>query len=130
MNESTEAFKQGIFSLEKKSYADASAYFEKAVDLNPQNLDHHYYLAFSYARQGKFPVAMRMIRRALTLSKENLKTYNLQEPYAAFFVLIGAIHEEQGVFPKAVRAYEKAMKLGTPKKDILQKRIDHMKGKY
>jgi len=127
MNESLEAFKQGMFSLEKKQFADASAYFEKAVEKNAQNIDHYYYLAYSYAKQGKFPLAMRLIRRALQLPQSNIKTYNLQEPYSSFFVLIGAIHEQQKVYPKAVRAYQKAIELGTPKQEALEKRILDLK---
>ncbi|MBS3176347.1 outer membrane protein assembly factor BamD [Candidatus Woesearchaeota archaeon] len=122
-----EFFREGVKALHIKNYRAATAHFEKAVELGSDNIEHHYHLAYAYFKRNALPQSMAIIRKALKLNPKKLKTYNLQNPYAAFFVLAAAIHESQGTRDKAIRAYEKAIRLNSPKKDILEKRVESLK---
>ena len=122
-----EAFQKGLLALKEHNFSEASSYFEDAVDARPENIEHHYHLAYSYLLRGNFPMSMSVINRAVKLDPSKVKTYTLQNPYAAFFVLAGLIHQGQQNLDKAIRSYEKAIVMGSDKKEQLLQRIEQLK---
>ena len=129
ITQAKESFRKGLQALKDRNFAEASAYFETAVDLRPENIEHHYHLAYAYLLRGQFPLSMRVINRAVKLDPSKVKTYTLQNPYASFFVLAGLIHQGQKNMDKAIRSYEKAILMGSEKKEQLQQRIEQLKKK-
>lgn len=129
MNEAKEAFFKGLQALDQKNPAVASAYFEKANDLVPENLEHKYQLAYSYFLRKNYDKAMTIVGTTLRTKIQNPKVYTLKNPVPAFLVLGGIIHEAKKEYAKAIMAYTKAIEFNAEKKEALQKRIDELKKK-
>lgn len=54
-------------SILGQHFEEAAAWFQKAIEQDPDNADYHYKLSITYARSGRLDEALATARRALAL---------------------------------------------------------------
>ncbi len=69
----SELYNLGIFCHNSREYQEALKCFEKALKKSDSNHDYYYYaMAATKARMGNFPDAAEDLKKAVTISVENL----------------------------------------------------------
>ena len=94
-------YSQGLGVLSRDDYTRAAAYFEKAVEIDPNYAEAWYQAGFSYGMLGKHEDALKASKQAAKLRPEWTETY----------VNIGASSYALGKYEDAVNAYKQATKL-------------------
>jgi tetratricopeptide (TPR) repeat protein len=94
-------YSQGLGILSRDDFARAVAFFEKAVDVDPNYAEAWYQAGFCYGMLGRHSDALKASRRAAQLRPEWAQTY----------LNIGASSFALGQFKDAVDAYRQAVKL-------------------
>jgi curved DNA-binding protein CbpA len=91
---------QGIAAFREKRYADAAGNFGLAVRRNPQDARAQHYLGLASARSGDVRSAVRALEGAMALDPQN----------ARLLVDAGSIFRQAGLFIKAEKAYQEAVR--------------------
>ena len=114
----TEAFQSlGVCYLKKGMFKEAYRNLTKALLLNPNKYTIYNNLGAVLERSGNLDNAIKMLEIGIKLNPKNvIGYYNL-----------GVAFGKKGEFGKALEAFEKALELGHPKKDELEKRIAQIK---
>lgn len=99
---------QGISSYKDKQYADAAGNFALAVHRNPQDVRSQHYLGLASARSGDVRTAVRALETAIGLDPRNVSL--LKDA--------GTIFRQAGLFLKAEKAYQEALKWDPSAADI------------
>jgi DnaJ-class molecular chaperone len=99
---------QGIASYKEKQYAEAAGNFALAVHRNPQDARAQHYLALASARSGDVRTAVKALEAAITLEPHNVSL--LKDA--------GTIFRQAGLFMKAEKAYQEALKWDPSAVDI------------
>ena len=94
-------YSQGLGILSRDEYARAAAYFEKAVEIDPNYAESWYQAGFCYGMLGRHAEALKASRQAAKLRPE----------WAETFVNIGASSFALGQYKDAAEAYRQATKL-------------------
>lgn len=94
-------YSQGVGQMSLDDYARAAAYFEKAVEQDPNYPEALYQLGFCYGVLGRHAEALKMSKLAAKLRPEWPETY----------VNIGASNFALGQYREAADAYRQALKL-------------------
>ncbi len=100
-------YSQGLGVLSRDDFARAAAYFEKAVEVDPNYAEAWYQAGFSYGMLGKHEDALKASKQAAKLRPEWTETY----------VNIGASSYALGKYDDAVNAYKQATKLDSANPD-------------
>lgn len=99
---------QGISSYKDKQYADAAGNFALAVHRNPHDVRAQHYLGLASARSGDVRAAVRALETAIGLDPHNVSL--LKDA--------GTIFRQAGLFLKAEKAYQEALKWDPSAADI------------
>ncbi|MBC8646944.1 MAG: DnaJ domain-containing protein [Thermoanaerobaculia bacterium] len=99
---------QGISSYKDKQYADAAGNFALAVHRNPQDVRSQHYLGLASARSGDVRTAVKALETAIGLDPHNVSL--LKDA--------GTIFRQAGLFLKAEKAYQEALKWDPSAADI------------
>jgi curved DNA-binding protein CbpA len=99
---------QGIASYKEKQYAEAAGNFGLAVHRNPQDARAQHYLALASARSGDVRTAVKALEAAMVLDPHNVSL--LKDA--------GTIFRQAGLFMKAEKAYQEALKWDPSAVDI------------
>lgn len=102
-------YSQGLGILSRDDYAKAAAYFEKAVEIDPNYAESWYQAGFCYGMLGRHADALKASRQAAKLRPEWAETH----------VNIGASSFALGQYKDAVDAYRTASKLDEGNADVL-----------
>ena len=99
---------QGISSYKDKQYADAAGNFALAVHRNPHDVRAQHYLGLASARSGDVRAAVRALETAIGLDPHNVSL--LKDA--------GTIFRQAGLFLKAEKAYQEALKWDPSAADV------------
>jgi curved DNA-binding protein CbpA len=99
---------QGIASYKEKQYAEAAGNFGLAVHHNPQDARAQHYLALASARSGDVRTAVKALEAGMVLDSHNV----------SLLMDAGAIFRQAGLFMKAEKAYQEALKWDPSAADI------------
>jgi tetratricopeptide (TPR) repeat protein len=91
-------FREGIVHLTGNPQ-QAFVSLQKAVQLNPEHRDAHYYLGHLYAQQGKLPQAEAEFRAALAVDPT----------YSEAYTYLGQVLMYQNRWSEAIEAYRQAL---------------------
>lgn len=100
-------YAQGLGILSRDDYQRAAAYFEKAVEIDPNYAESWYQAGFCYGMLGRHADALRASKQAARLRPE----------WAETFVNIGASSYALGQYKEAAEAYRQATKLDAENAD-------------
>ena len=92
-------FMDGVDALDMQNFEEAARLFEKATHMEPQNLEHQYYLAVAYVRIKKNREALEIFE---SLTAKDPKIY-----FKAYFD-IAAIYSSEKKYEKAIATLQKA----------------------
>ena len=92
-------FAQGQHFLTKKQDWEAEESFLRAVELEPERLEHYRALAKVYVRQGKFDRAIEVYQRALRIDSSDVY---VQAQLGALFIKKGLLDEAEAAFRRIV----------------------------
>ncbi len=95
-------FMDGVDALNMEDFDEAAKRFEKASTMEPQNLEHRYYLAVAYVRLKKNREALKIF--------ESLTTEDPTLFFKAYFD-IAAIYSSEKNYDKAIETLKKAEKI-------------------
>jgi len=98
----------GMASYKEKKYADAAGNFALAVHRNPQDPKAQHYLALASARSGDTRTAIKALEAAIALEPHNISL--LKDA--------GTIFRQAGLFVRAERAYQEALRWDPSAADI------------
>lgn len=101
-------YSQGLGILSRDDYGKAIAYFEKAVEIDPNYAESWYQAGFCYGMLGKHAEALKSSRQAAKLRPDWAETY----------VNIGASSFALGQYKDAADAYRTAAKLDDGNGDV------------
>jgi serine/threonine-protein kinase len=90
----------GTAQFEKNDYESSELSFEKAKEINPNEVDYYRDLAVSYARQNKFDLAESIIK--------DIKEKGLNDSVTSY--ISGEIYEAKNDYNSAISMYEKCIK--------------------
>jgi len=88
-------YQQGMMLLNNERNEEAMAAFNRALELDDNNLLAHYSLALVYSRVGRYDEAMTETDRVLQLKPDYTEVHNIR----------GMIHNERGEYLKAMASY-------------------------
>lgn len=95
------ALGEGVVNLSNGNVGVARSSLEKAIKLNPQDDESHYYLAFACAEAKQYDCALEHFQEAIHLAPENpLNHYEL-----------GRVYDEQQKYALAEQQYQVALEL-------------------
>lgn len=94
-----DVFRDGIDALDMENFDEAARLFEKASTMEPQNLEHQYYLGVAYVRLKKHHEALEIFE---SLTTEDPKLF-----FKAYFD-IAAIYSNEKKYEKAIETLKKA----------------------
>ena len=103
--------KIGLAYLNEGALQKASIELQKAIDVDPNNSEILYALGHVYFQQENYPAAMQVFLNVLRHSPKRSDASNY----------LGRVYEVQGVFLKAIEAYQDALKntqYETPEKPL------------
>ena len=110
-------FDLGVVYFKKNQLKKAAEYFEKAIILDPGNVEAYNNLGAMHDRLGNYEKAKEVLIKGIKINPRNAKGhYNL-----------GVICEKQGVLKGAIKAYNKAIELNYFRKNELIEKIEKMK---
>jgi len=92
----------GVDALDMENFEEAARLFEKASAMEPQNLEHQYYIAVAYVRLKKTSEALEIFESLVT---EEPKLF-----FKAYFD-IAAIYSSEKKYEKAIETLQKAEKI-------------------
>ncbi len=123
---------KGYFDLacahvHKKNYDAALEAFANASKLDPNNVDVLNNISITLVRQGRRAKAIKVLLAALRIQPGLATSFNNPYPFSSLFATIGTVFKDQGEYKKAIIAYEKAIRMGHPDKDLLQTQVDGMR---
>ncbi len=123
---------RGYFDLacahvHKKNYDAALQAFAKANELDPNNVDVLNNMGITLVMQGRRVKATKVLLRALRIHPGSATSFNNPYPFSSLFATIGTVFKDMAEYKKAIIAYEKAIRIGHPDKDMLQAHVDGMK---
>lgn len=95
-------FMDGIDALDMENFGEAAQLFEKAADMEPQNLEYQYYIGVAYVRLKKNREALEIFQ---SLIENDPKLF-----FKAYFD-IAAIYSSEKKFEKAITILKKAEKI-------------------
>jgi len=107
---------QGIASYKEKEYTAAAGNFALAVRRNPQDVRAQHYLGLASARSGDVRTAVKALEAALVLEPHNVSL--LKDA--------GTVFRQAGLFMKAEKAYQEALKWDASSPDI-RKALEDLK---
>jgi tetratricopeptide (TPR) repeat protein len=114
--------KQGIELNNQKKYPEAAGSYKAALALDPENVQANYQMAFTLFSAGKNAEALPFIEKA---TKGENQKFN-----AAAYSLMGSIYQSLNQIPKAVIAYQNAIKADSSNQRIYYNLgIAYFKGK-
>lgn len=91
---------QGMTAYRERQYADAAGNFALAVHRNPNDARAQHYLGLASARSGDVRTAVKALEAAMALDPHNLTL--LKDA--------GAVFRQAGLFVKAEKAYQEALR--------------------
>ena len=97
--------KLGRRAFKKEDYNEAVAHFQRAINLNPNEIAYHYHLAKTMCEQKKYEECLEICSNAIKVGKENKGSVKL---VAASMVLKGQVMKEQEDVDRAWAHVEKA----------------------
>jgi tetratricopeptide (TPR) repeat protein len=95
------AYAKGILAYDQRNYLDALEHFRKAVELQPDNADAHFYVGLSLSRIGEFAEAITALETALRLDPSMDQAY----------YPLGLAYFQENRFKEALAAFERAAKV-------------------
>ncbi len=106
-----EHFNAGIrLSNEEQNFAAAAEEFQKAIDLDPQDVRAYTNLAFCLRKTGRQAEAFALFQRAITLNPTDANT---RKNLAASYIDMARGEAKEKRFVEAIALYEKAAELDT-----------------
>ncbi|UCF78495.1 MAG: tetratricopeptide repeat protein [Candidatus Eiseniibacteriota bacterium] len=104
-----EHFNEGVrLSQEDKNFEEAAREFEKAIDLDPEDVRAYTNLGFCYTQMGDHEKALELFEKAASLEPtDETSRRNL----AGIYEDIGKNHFKSGNYTEAIRFYQKALNL-------------------
>jgi DnaJ-class molecular chaperone len=109
---------QGISSYKEKQYAEAAGNFALAVHRNPHDARAQHYLGLASARSGDVRAAVKALETAIALEPHNVSL--LKDA--------GTIFRQAGLFTKAEKAYQEALKWDPSAADV-RKALDDVRAR-
>ena len=102
-------FRQKAFNaLKRRAFEEATAYFEKAIRLNPQNATTYRLMGDGYAHVSRFSKAIEYYQKALEIAPDDAETEkNLVITYNNYGVTL----RNNGEWDAAIRVYRDALAL-------------------
>jgi tetratricopeptide (TPR) repeat protein len=97
---------------------EAVGLISKAIDLEPDNGYFIDSLGWAYYQQGRYPDALRELKRAVAKAKED----------PVIFEHLGDAYAKNGLDQDALAAWEKALQLD-PAADSVKKKVDDVKSR-
>ena len=92
-------FMDGVDALDMQNFEEAASLFEKAAAMEPQNLEHQYYIAVAYVRLKKNREALQIFE---SLVEKDTKLF-----FKAYFD-IAAVYSSEKEYEKAIETLQKA----------------------
>ena len=108
IDQSYEDFKKGNELLANSKYEEAIIYFQKVVDLNPEDDRAYNNIGLAFNNMGKYEEAIRNYQKAIDLNPKNDGVFNN----------LGNALDEMGKYEEAIENYQKAVDLN-PKNDTV-----------
>jgi len=130
-------------------WAAAEKGFKRALELNPNNADTHHWYSHFLMGQGRVEESLTQSKRALELSPFDMlfnvhlswhnlyarqydkaldqikKTIELDQNFAQSYPWLGLILEQQGKYPEAIAAFQKAINLFPGGSSIAKAELAH-----
>jgi adenylate cyclase len=130
-------------------WAAAERGFKRALELNPNNADTHHWYSHFLMGQGRIEESLTQSKRALELSPFDIlfnihlgwhylnarqydqaldqieKTVEMDKNFAQTYPWLGLILEQQGRYPEAIAAFQKAIKLFPGGSSIAEAELAH-----
>ena len=94
----------GYYHLLNQAYEKSIPFFLKSLELNPQNADCHYNVAYAYIYAEKPDLAVPHVKKSFTLYKDN----NLKSDAAR---MLGVIYFQRKDYVSALKYFRKADKI-------------------
>jgi tetratricopeptide (TPR) repeat protein len=94
-------FQKGYNAAELKEYDNAILYYQKSIDLNPNNASPYINLGLAYHDKGNLDKAIQVLQKAIDLNPQNSMAFNN----------LGAAYAAKGNLDKAIELYEKAVEI-------------------
>ena len=102
-------YRQKAFNaLKRRAFDEATAYFEKAIRLDPLNAITHRIMGDGYALVSEFPQAITHYQKALKLAPDDAEA---QKNLAITYTNHGVTLRNRGEWDAAIRAYRNALEL-------------------
>lgn len=101
----------GYEAYSKKDYAKAIEYYKNTVEINPQFVKGHFWLAKSYAKAGNLDAAHDSIVEAMRLDNRDIDSKVFAGLLAKDFFDIAQVKFKAKRFNEAVAAYQKVVDL-------------------
>ena len=98
--------KLGRRAYKKKEFEKALSHFQKAIDLNPNEVAYHFRLAEAKFEQKRYAECVEICSRTIKVGKENKGSVKM---VASSMVMRGKAQKEQGKLDKANADAEKAI---------------------
>lgn len=110
-----------------KTYETAIPVYLQAHRLEPKNVEIMSHLGVAYYKLADYARALRCFTTALRVPPKEATVFSPSPVYPTIFASIGLIMDAQQKHQKAIVAYEKAIKLGHPHKEKLERRVTALK---
>ena len=101
LGEARQHANQGTFLVDPASPGDGLTELHKALELDPQSLSAHTFLALYYARRGGFDLALETLRQAIALDPGNLA---LQVQLAGLLAASGDLYQAREIYLQTLQS--------------------------
>ena len=91
--------KKAAKAYKAKNYEETIRCYNKAIALDPNNLEAHFYLGWLYQREGKLDDAIAVYKKAITIDPERKVLYNLA----------GELYRAQGRINEALSEFKEVL---------------------
>ncbi|MBU0476146.1 MAG: tetratricopeptide repeat protein [Bacteroidetes bacterium] len=130
-------FQKAYNAYEMKEYDNTILYYQKAIDLDPNNATANYNMGIAYSAKEKYDKAIECYQKAIDLDPNDASAYNnmgyayfnsgnvdkaiecyqrtidLDPNEASAYILMGLAYSIKGNYDKAIECYQRAIKLDT-----------------
>lgn len=117
----------GNIYLSRGDLNKAIELLHEANSMDPMNVEVHNALGIAYFKAGNHKKALKSLTVALRVPPNDAKAFTNRYPFATLFASIGAVLTRQERYTKAIIAYEKAIKMGHPQKELLKDKLQDLK---
>ncbi len=92
---------KGILLFNSKEYKEATKYFRRVTEINPENIDAWYNLAYCYDAQEKYDISEKYYSKLVEINPKDAKAWN--------HLAVARLYQKK--YEKALEAAEKAIEL-------------------